>query len=339
MNMDNFCKLLYLNDIKDFYNFIKEISNIFKNNNEKNKKYILDNPEFNFNNNFCICNIEKYDNPRWISKCNFKIKKYNKINITHNRIIIYKYDNITIYIEKCGQFKILNKYINSFDNIDINFIDKNIDTFEKLHTEINNFILNKREIFTDINKICTELNISSIDYITDNDYSFDNFNNLYQDLITNKLIDNDKKLSNLIYNDCLNNDKKGYNENKYNKLLCDNNPDKYTLLDCKKVVYCEIADIYDKKNLYLFHNKRNKDLRILAIQIINGLLLLKTKPEYCLDFINKYNIDNNNFKYVFGIIKERENITIPHKISIGLTCHILKKLNIEYFIDFIEVIK
>ena len=111
------------------------------------------------------------------------------------------------------------------------------------------------------------------------------------------------------------------------------------LLDCKKTHNCEIADIYDKKNLYLFHNKRNKDLRILAIQIINGLLLLKTKPEFCLDFINKYNIDNNNFKYVFGIIKERENITIPHKISIGLTCHILKKLNIEYFIDFIEVIK
>jgi hypothetical protein len=61
-------------------------------------------------------------------------------------------------------------------------------------------------------------------------------------------------------------------------------------------------------------------------------LLLKTKPELCLDYIT-------NFKYVFGIIKEKENITTPHILSIGLTCHILKKLNIEYYIDFIEVIK
>jgi len=274
-----------------------------------------------------------------LSKSNLKIKNYNNKNITHNRIIIYKYDAITIYIEKCGQSKILNKYINSFDNIDINFSNKNIDTTEILYTEISNFILNKKEIIAKINNICKDLNISSIDYITDNDYSFDNFNNLYEDLITNKLIDNDKKLSNLICNDCLNNNKKGYNENKYNKLICDNNPDKYTLLDCKTVLNCEIADIYDKKNLYLFHNKRNKDLRILATQIINGLLLLKTKPDKCLDYINKYNIDINNFKYVFGIIKEKENITTPHILSIGLTCHILKKLNIEYYIDFIEVIK
>ena len=68
-------------------------------------------------------------------------------------------------------------------------------------------------------------------------------------------------------------------------------------------------------------------------------MLLKTKPDKCLDYITKYNIDINNFKYVFGIIKEKENITTPHILSIGLTCHILKKLNIEYYIDFIEVIK
>jgi hypothetical protein len=336
---DIFCKLLYLNNIQEFDKFISKITNILRDNNKKNKKNILDKLEFNFDNNLYIFNFEKHNNPIWLSKSNLKIKNYNNKNITHNRIIIYKYDAITIYIEKCGQSKILNKYINSFDNIDINFSNKNIDTTEILYTEISNFILNKKEIIANIDNICTKLNISSIDYITDNDYSFDNFNNLYQDLITNKLIDNDKKLSNLICNDCLNNNKKGYNENKYNKLICDNNPDKYTLLDCKTVLNCEIADIYDKENLYLFHNKRNKDLRILATQIINGLLLLKTKPELCLDYINEYNIDINNFKYVFGIIKEKENITTPHILSIGLTCHILKKLNIEYYIDFIEVIK
>lgn len=162
---EHFSKLLYLNNIEEFDKFIFEITNIFK---EKNEKYFLDNPEFIFDNSLCICNIEKHNNPNWLSTCNFKIKNYNKINITHNRIIIYKYDNITIYIEKCGQTKILNKYIDSFDNIDINFINKNIDTSEKLHTEISNFILNKKEIIADINKICRELNISSIDYITDN---------------------------------------------------------------------------------------------------------------------------------------------------------------------------
>ena len=335
---DHFSKLLYLETIEDFEKLILKIISIFKDNNKNNKQYILDNPEFSFNNSLCICNFEKYNNPSWLSKCNFKIKNYNNKNITYNRIIIYKYDNITIYIEKCGQSKILNKYIDSFYNSDIKFTNKNIDTPEKIHTEISNYILNKKEIIANINNICKELNILSIDYITDNDYSFDNFNNLYQDLITNKLLDTDKKLKSLNSNECLNNNKKGYNENKYNKLICDNNPDKYTLLDCKKILNCEIADIYDKENFILFHNKRNKDLRILSSQIINGLLLLKTKPDKCLDYINKYNIDINNFKYVFGIIKERENITTPHIISIGLTCHILKKLNIEYYIDFIEVI-
>jgi hypothetical protein len=339
MNNDIFCKLLYLDNIEEFDKFISNITNILRDNNKKNKKYILDKLEFNFDNNLYICNFEKHNNPRWLSKSNFKIKNYNNKNITHNRIIIYKYDAITIYIEKCGQSKILNTYINSFDNININFSNKNIDTTEKLHAEISDFILEKKVIIADINKICIELNISSIDYITDNDFSIDNFKILYEDLITNKLIDNDKKLSNLICNDCLNNNKKGYNENKYNKIICDNNPDKYILLDCKTVLNCEIADIYDNENLYLFHNKRNKDLRILAIQIINGLLLLKTKPDKCLDYITKYNIDINNFKYVFGIIRERKNITTPHILSIGLTCHILKKLNIEYYIDFIEVIK
>jgi len=66
MNNDIFCKLLYLDNIKEFDKFISKIANIFKHNNKKNKKYILDNPEFNFDNNLCICNFEKHNNPRWL---------------------------------------------------------------------------------------------------------------------------------------------------------------------------------------------------------------------------------------------------------------------------------
>lgn len=49
---EHFSKLLYLETIEDFENIIIYITNIFKN----NKQYILDNPEFSFNNSLCICN-------------------------------------------------------------------------------------------------------------------------------------------------------------------------------------------------------------------------------------------------------------------------------------------
>ena len=132
---------------------------------------------------------------------------------------------------------------------------------------------------------------------------------------------------------------KGSTETKYNKLICDKYPDKYLNLDIKLINRCEIADIFDKDNNLLFHNKKNKDLRLLSCQVFIGALVLKSNSKESLKFAKRYDIDLNNFKYVFGIIKERENSSLPHKIAIGNACYILNKLNIEYFVDFIKYIK
>lgn len=78
-NNDDFCKLLYFNNINDFNILVKNI--IKKLNNKNNKyKYFLDNEKLNFNNNLCSCNIEKHSLPDWNLKCKYKIninkKKY-----------------------------------------------------------------------------------------------------------------------------------------------------------------------------------------------------------------------------------------------------------------------
>jgi hypothetical protein len=104
------------------------------------------------------------------------------------------------------------------------------------------------------------------------------------------------------------------------------------------IYICEIADIYDVQNKYLFHNKKNSDLRVWSCQIFIGALQLKNKDKTkkCIDFINTNNIDINDFKYVFGLLQERNKIGIHNQIAIGNACFILKKLNIEYLVDLID---
>lgn len=328
-------KLINFNNIINLNSFISELINKFKNSNE----YTIDNSNFNFTGKICICNIEKHSVPNWNSTSYYKIQ-IPKQNITQYRIILYKYTDLTIYIEKNGQFKLLDSFLDEdkYDIMKLKFTSKNIDTPEKLHSEINNFLLNKN-IIKEINNINLEYNSSSPQLINDNDreYTLDTFISLYDDLVSNKQLSNDKKLDSYNYNDCL--ETKGSTETKYNKLVCEKYPDKYLNLDIKLTNRCEIADIFDKQNNLLFHNKKNKDLRLLSCQVFIGALVLKNKSPECLNFINKYGIDINNFKYVFGIIKEKETSSLPHKIAIGNACYILNKLNIEYFVDFIEYIK
>ncbi len=89
----------------------------------------------------------------------------------------------------------------------------------------------------------------------------------------------------------------------------------------------------------MFHNKKIKDLRTLSCQVFTGALLLKNNIER-EKFIKKHNIDFENFKYVFGIIKDdpkKDKITsLKDKIAIGTCCYILTKMNIEYYIHYIS---
>jgi len=45
-------------------------------------------------------------------------------------------------------------------------------------------------------------------------------------------------------------------EGKYNEKIVEDNKEKYVLLDKKLIKGIEIADIYDKNNNLLFHNKK-----------------------------------------------------------------------------------
>jgi hypothetical protein len=330
-------KLINFDNIINLNSFIIKLVTKFKN----STQYTSDNSDFKFVGNICICNIEKHSVPNWNSTSYYKIKMSKK-NTTQYRIILYKYDNLTIYIEKNGQFKLLDNILddNKYNIMKIKFISKNINTPDKLHNEINNFLLNK-DIIKEINNIYLEYNNSLHPLINDNDseYTLDRFTSLYNDLVSNKQLSNDKKLDSYNCNDCIENNRSS--ETKYNKLICEKYPDKYIKLDIKLIDRCEIADIFDKQNNLLFHNKKNKDLRLLSCQVFIGALMLKSskKSIECSNFINKYGIDINNFKYVFGIIKEKETSSLPHRIAIGNACYILNKLNIEYFVDFIEYIK
>lgn len=327
-------KLINFESINNLDTFINELITKFK----KSKKYIIDNPKFNFNDKLCICNIKKQSIPNWNSKCTY-ITNTNEKNTTHYRIVMYKYTNLILYIEKNGQIKILDKILEKYKNI--------IDTEDKLDVIIDNYymdkILNKSNVINFFNEHYPQY-YQQISNNNTSEYTLTNFINLYYDLINNKKLDDDKKLDSYIYEDCIDYDKNGFStETMYNKLICKNYPEKYINLDIKTIYGCEIADIYDIKNNLLFHNKKNKDLRLFSCQVFIGALLLKdeNKGQKLINFIDTYKIDVNNFKYVFGIIQEKDNITLtyPHQISIGNTCHILKKLNIDYFVDFIKYIK
>ena len=118
-NKNNYlCKLLYLNNDTDFKTLILSFVDKFK---DYDKYYYLDNKNFEFNN--CICNIEKNKFPSWKSKCFYKTDIL-KNNTTQYRIILYKFDELTVYLEVNGLFKLFDDIIKKFDKIKINFIKK-----------------------------------------------------------------------------------------------------------------------------------------------------------------------------------------------------------------------
>ena len=330
----NCYKLLQFENIEEYNEFILNIISNFKRYTTI-YDYKIDNQNLIFNNNICICNIEVNDYPVVQSGYFYKMDYYNYINNNHYRFIIYKYkyDDLIFYIEKNGDIDLLNNIIKytRYLSYDPYFKIKkyeSIESIDKLNEKISNTFFRKDYFINDYKKFCNKFKIPLINYINDNEYDTENLINLYEDLINNKLLDSDKKLNDSFINICLNNnDEEQYYENTY----------RYNFLESE---IPEIADIYyDKENKLLFNNKTIIGYTNLCFQIIFCLILLKTKPEneISLNFINKYNIDINNFKYVFGIIeKNNKNINIQLKIATGLICQILKKLKIEYYIQFIK---
>lgn len=336
--------------LTDFESFKSEL-NIFLNTDYKN-----DNNNFIFNNDICICKITKETFPNWINDfyIDYKIKNQEKIlNKTNHIIIIYKYSDFEYLIEKHGNINLSN-FLDNYDYFKFEDLKewkkiynklKNNNKTEPIKEAITQFLLHNNNIEIEtIKKNEMYKNIS-------NNISLDecNLTNLLKIFDTIPMVENNKKLMPYNYTECLTKKEKKErsSETIYNKKVCENT-DRFINLDtiCNLTKGCEIADIYDKKNKLLFHNKKNKDLRVLSQQVINSALILKDE-ESSRNFVDKYGINISGSKYVFGIINQKqlknksgkEQLTLKDKLALGTACYILNKLNIEYYIDFIDYIK
>ena len=214
---------------------------------------------------------------------------------------------------------------------------------ENFKKTINNYLKN------DIKQIGNIKNLNN--FIIDNNFDNIDFDNI--DIYETKYneipkLQEEFKLISYDCKKCIQKTKIGNKQSEtiYNKNVCENN-DNYILLDCKYTLDegIEVADIYDKLNCLFFHNKKAGDLRCLGFQTILGSLILKNKAK-CDNYFEELNkkgidytqINTENFKFVVGIIKMTKTINYKDKITLGIVYSYLQKMNIELFIDEIDVI-
>lgn len=332
--------LLFFKNNDEKENFILKINNTIKKQKYKNNLLyegcLIENKE-----NFFTKITYAYWNKKIIIKIsdNNDLIETKKYRITFNSI---KYN--VYYFEKNGAINCIDNVINKDFNF-VNFEKKlwnNIVDTNKNHNEnvidyINKYVENEyKQDFEKTNITCNNLININIDNFN---YDYFNFYNLFNDI---KEINNEFKLPPYNKIECIDNNNK-QSETIYNKLVFENNSDNYLLLDRKIIDGCEVADLYDIKNKLLFHNKKIGDLRILSLQIIIGALIMKNKEksqEY-FTYLIKSGINDKideNFKYVIGLIGNNKKIAQKDKISLGIVNYILKKHNINLYIDFIDVI-
>lgn len=267
----------------------------------------------------------------------------NEISETKYYRIIFQYIEPNVYyFEKNGAMNCIDIVVKDFNlfnfekNLWNNIFDKNKDHKENVINYMNKYT--KKEY----NKDIQQLNIICNTNIVDNElftYDYFNFFNLFNNI---KEINQEFKLPSYNKNNCVDKNNK-QSETIYNELVYKNNKDKYILLDRKIIDGCEVADLYDKENKLLFHNKKSGDLRVLSLQIMIGALIMKNREKHqeYIDYLKKQGINeiiDNNFKYIIGIIGKDTKIAQKDKISLGIVNHILTQHNIELYIDFINEI-
>jgi len=328
--------LLTLNE-NELKNFIKKLNdkiNLFDKNITIKDFFNIEDIE--------IKKIIKKDKLNWLKTRFYIDENIDKTceNETNYRIVLYKYSIDTYYFEKSGGFNI--------EDIlkDIDKVDFTKEIWNNIKVSLNNkgtkLLKEKIEkfFFTNIkdvtNKILKDNNITN-NYVLNEDYTYDNIINYYNDLIKNKQVIDEQKLMKYDSNQCISNDKNS--ETLYNKKVSESN-EKYILLDTKLQDSCEIADIFDTENNLLFHNKKNKDLRVLSSQILNGILIIKNDTK-CKEFCKKHKLEKEQIEksiYVFGIIREKKDESIKDKLAIGTCCYLLKQISVDYKCDIIEYI-
>lgn len=313
--------------------------------------------------NLCILEISKTSESEWVNKVFCELESNEKTNKKYEdskkyRIVIYKYETNTYFFEKNGGIMIddtIKKYCAEndigYETINYNkwmeIIKKEYkkDKENKKEREIlkekikiyyENIIKNDKAEIEKKNNINIEL--------SEDDLNLTNVLNKYEDLLKNKKIEaNNKLIDYNVKKYITKTAKKEGDEGLYNEDVC-NDKEKYILLDKKIMESIEIGDIYNKKSNLIYHIKKNKDLRVLSMQIINSALVTRDK-----DYVEKYHekkiLDNEYINeiqkcgYVFGVIEVRDNTSYKDKLSIGMACIILDKQNIKYYYDSIKFIK
>jgi hypothetical protein len=331
--------LIFFTDTSQKNDFIKDINNVLKNN-----KY-----DGEINENIIENNIKKTNIPSWNENKVYYDKNKDKDNIREHknyRVIFLPINSLIYYVEKNGAINCIDETIKKYNFI--NFEKKlwkiiynekqtyQINIIEYLNKYFKNDILNKENI-TIVNNVCKDVINKVID---DNTFDFDYFN-FYNLFTTIKEVNKNCKLPNYKKAECIDKNNK-QSETLYNENVCKNNENKFILLDRKIIDGCEVADIYDKENKLLFHNKKSGELRILSFQIIIGALIMKNREKHkeYLDYLKDKNINDKidqNFKYVIGIIGNKKEIAQKDKLSLGIVKFILDKHNIELYIDYINI--
>lgn len=334
--------LLFFKNINEKNSFVLKINETIKQQKYKNKSV------YNGSLNEDIENIfTKNTNASW-GKSPIKIFNDRKqlLETKKYRIIFDCIQTNIYYFEKNGAINCIDIVIKEYNffNFERNLWNSIIDKTKNHNDNVINYMnkYTEQEYNEYIQKINTKFdNIinENVQIIQTFNYNYLSFNNLFDSI---KEINENFKLP--LYNkgNCI--DKNGkQSETIYNKLVYEDNKAKYILLDRKLIDGCEVADLYDKENKLLFHNKKRGDLRILAIQIIIGALIMKNenKSQEYIDYLRANGINeliDNRFTFVMGIIGNNKKIAQKDKLSLGITKHILMQHDIKLEIDYIQEI-
>lgn len=332
--------LLFFKNDDEKNEFILKINEVIKQQKYKNKFLYEGNLIENVENIFI-----KNTFASWGEKTISEISDCKQLLETKKYRIIFKCIQTNIYyFEKNGAINCIDIVIKEY--IFFNFerklwnciFDKNKNHNENVISYMNKYT--KDNYFQDIQNInITYSNIINENIINIETFNYDYFNffNLFNSI---KEIDKEFKLPQYNRNNCIDENNK-QSETIYNSLVFQNNPNKYILLDRKLIEGCEVADLYDKENRLLFHNKKSGDLRVLSLQIIIGALIMKNKNknQQYINYLKNKGINetiDNNFIYVIGIIGNNIKIAQKDKISLGIVNYILRQHNIELYMDFIN---
>ena len=282
--------------------------------------------------------------PDWYSACKEKDKhKFWKTDISHNQSSYFMYikelskNQYICVLFGNIEFPHTRDYIKKETELQIDIAkhDGTIDTL--LNDLLNNIyiltisnLIKKSDDITDIviNRIAPYLN----EYINTYSECNEEYNALYMNKKVNQLPQFDKNI------DIRNGNP---HESEYNKRVAKEKGLRLLDGDTQTTNGFEICDLYDPiGNIYHCVKRLSKDLRVLVIQVLNGVLCLEDDTSNKI--VENHKLNKINMTFSFDIIldkKKGDELSYIYRIPIGQISLILKSRNIKTQINFIDVIE